>query len=284
MTEASRNPLTRRDILLALLFSLSALALAYRPIFAVDTFWHLALGQIISTMGIPTTDLFSAVHPESNWVQFQWLWEWGAFELVNWGGLGALRITHALLLSCTLGGAYLVFRKRLCREEAAFVVAALFLLCVDRFRVRPDALNIVFFVAGLPYLFWGWRQWKVARFVFPFALAVLWSNLHGGGVLLWIVSVGPIWTHQLVSWRRHQIPLKRFGEATAILSMVILGSIASPTFLPGLTKFIGIFGAATQEIPNPEWNVTLSMIFEGEKLFDQPKRALYGIKKAKSEF
>ena len=27
-----------------------------------------------------------------------------------------------------------------------------------------------------------------------------------------------------------------------------------------------------------------SMIFEGEKLFDQPKRAKYGIKKAKSEF
>lgn len=232
--------------------------------YAVDTFWHLALGRVIELAGIPTTDLFSAVHPDSPWTQFQWLWEWCAFLLVDTGGIELLRTLNALLLSTTMASAYLIFRRRLNWETAVFLTGALLLLAADRFRVRPDAFNLILFVAGLPYLLWGWRTWGKSRYIFPVALAVLWSNVHGGGVLLWIVCCGTIWTQSAWELSRGRSSMSPFLVNTGIMLCIVGASLLSPTMIAGIAHFTSIYGDAVTQIPNPEWDATWSMLWEGQ--------------------
>ena len=136
---------------------LLAFVFAFRPIFAVDTFWHLALGAIIDAEGIPYTDRFSAVHPDKPWVQFQWLWEWAAFRIVDMGGFEALRLANATLFAFSTGFLFHVLRKH-APISVALLLSTLFLaLCIDRMRVRPDAMNVLFFVLGTPLVLGGWR-------------------------------------------------------------------------------------------------------------------------------
>ncbi len=237
---------------------------AFRPIFAVDLFWHLALGREIATNGsIPTQDMFSAVHPESAWVQFQWLWEYVAYLTVSNLGLEGLRLAQALLMATSTATVFWTFRRHLPRTLAFTLALLLVILFTDRFRVRPDAMNYVFFAASLPYLVEGWRTWGRKGIVYATVLAALWGNFHGGAALLWIASVGALWTGELLRGPRSSA---QFKGLSLTLAGVTAAVALSPTTIPGVSHFVSIFGAATTKIPNPEWDPTWTMLSQGNHL------------------
>ena len=267
------NSARHRRWTLATSVGLGAIAalLAYRPIFAVDTFWHLALGSIIDNTGIPFTDCFSAVHPDKPWVQFQWLWEWIAFRLVDGGGLQSLRLANAVVFGCALALVFRAVRAHASYGMALFLTALFLALCVDRMRVRPDALNVFFFAVGLPFVLGGWKQLGWKAYGIPLVLGCLWSNFHGGGSLLWVVMLGTIPASSILSnFARGKGP---FLRNLAFPALGLLGSLLNPTLAEGLQHFLGIYHEATTRIPNPEWDPTYSMLF----LADHPNLFLVGL-------
>ena len=254
------------ELALIVVFLTVVAILAGRPLFAVDLFWHLQLGEVIAATGaIPETDLFSAVHPESAWIQFQWLWEWLAHEVVSTGGLTGLRLMQSLSMTLGFGALYTLVRRREGAAAAALICALALLFLGDRFRVRPDGVNILAFIAALPILLGGWRTW--GRFMLPwtFALAALWSNLHGGGSLLLILMTGAIATGSLADHLRSPSADTRKDRTRAlgVCLAATLGVLSNPILLDGLAHFASIFTAATERIPNPEWNATWSFLLEG---------------------
>ncbi|HEX4355099.1 MAG TPA: hypothetical protein VHZ95_19340, partial [Polyangiales bacterium] len=90
-------------ILLACLLGLIALA-AGHPLYAVDFFWHLKLGEWIEQhRRIPHLDLFSAANPNRPYTQFNWLWEWSFARLTAHFGLRGVRAAQALILASSFG-------------------------------------------------------------------------------------------------------------------------------------------------------------------------------------
>jgi hypothetical protein len=261
----SRRFTALEGALLVVFLALIAL-LGARPIFAVDLFWHLKIGEVIAATGaIPDTDMFSAIHPESPWIQFQWLWEWIASEITSLGGLTALRASQAASLTLGFGALYAIVRRREGAAAAALIVALALLFLGDRFRIRPDGMNILGFIAALPILLGGWRREGRSTLVGAALLGAIWSNLHGGGSLLLVVMTGAIATGALAECVHQPSEGSRAtrNRALWICLAATAGVLSNPILLEGLVHFTGIFSAATERIPNPEWNATWSFLAEG---------------------
>lgn len=266
------TPIGHLEAILVPLGAVAAMFYAFRPLYSVDLFWHLKLGQIIAETGhIPTTDLFSAVHPDSGWVQFQWLWELLAYLTVDAVGLTGLRALHAVLTTTALIGAWLVFRRSKhgigTGAGAALAGAALLVLFEDRMQVRPDPINLVLLVPTLPFLLGGYRDARVRTYVAIAAVGALWANLHSGGSVLLLAAVGALATGATLNrWMRlgpaaagRAEPVARLWILTAAVGGLL---VASPAFLEGVRYFSRIFGPALA-IGNPEWDPSWKMTENG---------------------
>lgn len=227
---------------------------AFRPAFAVDLFWLLELGeQIVASGRIVDRDLFSAVHPDAPWVHFQWGWEVLAFLAVDSLGLTALRAGNAFVVALAMVGLYWVLRTRLGRGAAACLTAAALVLFEDRIRLRPDVFN---FALWIPLVAWtldlAQPPRRCARLrlagvdVGAFALALIWSNLHAGGVLIALTMLGAAAAGTWLADRPHTGPWWR------LLLSAALGAAINPAFLPGLTHFASIFDTVISS-GNEEW-------------------------------
>jgi tetratricopeptide (TPR) repeat protein len=237
------------------LLGVLAALLAVHPIFSVDLFWHLELGEIIAAeRAIPDVDRFSAVHPDAPWVQFQWLWDALAFGVVDVFGLLGLRLALALLAAVTFSALYLVTRRRLGASEAFTLSAITLLLFEDRFRARPDATTLVFVVATLPWLLDGFPR-RPRGLAALFALGALWSNVHGGAALLLVLFAG---ASAISAAFDRQIDARARAVRLGGVLAALLGFVASPTTVPGLIDWASIV-APMMEVGNPEWEPTWTM-------------------------
>ncbi|GMV38549.1 MAG: hypothetical protein AMXMBFR64_02650 [Myxococcales bacterium] len=245
---------------------------AFRPLYAVDLFWHLRLGQIIAeTWSIPSTDLFSAVHPDSPWVQFQWLWELCAHLITATFGLTGLRAVQAVVLSGTFVAFWAVLRFSRhgagTAAGAGLASAALLVLFEDRMQVRPDPANLVLLVPALPFLLGGYRTARPAVYVAMAGLAFLWANVHSGGSVLLLAAVGALATgatlHRALGLGRAAAGEREpVGRLWALVGAMAALLVASPAFLEGMVHFQRIFGPALA-IGNPEWDPSWKMLEHG---------------------
>ena len=67
-----------------------------------DEWWHLALGRLILSHGIPATEPFSFVATQHPWVEQQWLYEVVLASLVRLGGDGLASLALGLVGSLAL--------------------------------------------------------------------------------------------------------------------------------------------------------------------------------------
>lgn len=247
-----------------LLLGLVAL-FAYAPIFAIDFFWHLKLGQIIAETGaIPRTDLFSAVHPERPYVQFQWLWELLAFEAYQLGGLRGVRWLQVAWLTASFALLYAVALRAFRARSYAFVFCSLALvLFEDRFQARPSATLLGFVACMLPL----WLQWPRSvswrTTLYVFLVSSLWSNLHGGESLLSVLCAGALALGTLIEQRATSggDPV-RARAALVLLAVAALGVLASPTLIEGLRTFTWAIQPQLAS-GNREWRPTWTMLENG---------------------
>ncbi|HKU40272.1 MAG TPA: tetratricopeptide repeat protein [Polyangiales bacterium] len=241
-----------------LLLALTATC-AFHPLYAPDFFWHLKLGEVIAADGIPRTDLFSSAQPDRPYVQFNWLWELGAAQLVQAYGLHAVRVVQACLMTASIGALYLLARRVSPRRELACLVSALGLLWFeDRFQERPASLVLLFVVALAPWLLGGYRERSLLALGLASAgLGIVWSNLHGGESLLLPLCFAALALGAALG--RQQLQGRRAALGLAISGLALL---CSPTFLSGMGSWLGTIGTQVQA-GNEEWQPAWSMLRQG---------------------
>jgi len=237
---------------------------AASPLFAVDTFWHLKLGEVIRDTGeIPRTDLLSAVHPERPYVQFNWLWEWLAALVVQVSGLRGLRVAQAVMLVASYALLHRATRRAFGRPALAFAFSSLALvLFEDRFQARPSALVLGFFALVLPLLLDAPARARRSAPWIVATLAVAWSNLHGGESVLLVLSLGAVWVGELAhhAWLRRVDATPR--RAGLLLAVAVAGLLLSPTLLDGIRHW---WTAVVPQIEsgNEEWLPSYTMLRNG---------------------
>jgi len=246
---------------------------AFHPLYAVDFFWHLELGEVIArTHAIPETNLFSAAEPSRPYVQFNWLWDLGAAEVVRAFGFRGVRLLQALAMTASLAALFALARARALRVELAFLVAALgFVWFEDRFQERPASLVLVFTVA-LMALVLRWRSSGVRSLAWLGLLGVLWSNLHGGESLLLPLTLFALFAGECVN--RFLFHRDDTRERAALLGLCVatLALFASPTFLRGVSSWAGTIGAQV-DAGNEEWLPAYTMLAQGPR----PAFAIIGL-------
>jgi hypothetical protein len=194
------------------LLGVYAFLVALAPIWEIDIWWHLRVGEwIVEHKELPTTDLFSSHTPERPWTSFNWLFQVGSYLLYQGTGLFGLRLFTALLVVT----GYLLWFRFFLRETrsltSSFLLAALLLLLFDdRIRIRPHVFNFLAEALLALWLQGGARlaSWR-ARALF-FGAFLLWANLHHPGAVLGALVLA---FAQLLRMALARVESRRLGEA-----------------------------------------------------------------------
>jgi hypothetical protein len=237
---------------------------ACAPIFAVDFFWQLELGRLIAEQRtIPRLDLFSSVHPDRPYVQFQWLWELVVYGVHQLAGLVGVRVFQALVLVASfvvlgLGSARLVRNRAL-----AFVFCALALvLFEDRFQQRPSATALGFVALILPLLVQPTLRDKPRVALFTGVVACVWSNIHSGESLLMVLCFAALAVGSTLSSWLGTAPRARARTDAQLLLATCLGVLSCPAFVAGLAAFTEAIGPQLAT-GNKEWRASYTMLENG---------------------
>ncbi len=206
----------------AALAALSVVALvtawAYRPLWDVDLFWHIATGRLIADQGLPETDVFSAADPSQPWTTFQWGYQVLVARLHESGGLGGLRALHALVIGLALGAWTWLQARRSGLGVALCSAVVLLLLFEDRVRARPHVFELLFVVLLMGLV----RGGRTGAALMALGLAPLWANLHAVSAVWWLALVGA-WTVG-----------ERSQRSAAVLVLGALALASAPNAIEGV--------------------------------------------------
>src|SRR5262245_15123717 len=167
--------------------------LSIRPVSDMDFWWHLATGRWIAEHhAIPHADPFTNTVPGKAWIPQQWLSEllfWAAHRV---GGLRAIQVLIAALITATCAVHLSTLRRT---GVTGWLPGLAFLLFLDflftpRVQMRPDVLNML--LVAVLFRMLTLADWRLGRrqIVAIGALTVLWANLHAGGAALVPVFLG----------------------------------------------------------------------------------------------
>jgi hypothetical protein len=239
-------------VLAALAFVLSVF-----PIESEDIFSNIVTGKLLwTTKTVPALDPFSFTGPHA-WllnrplpsVIFYWVHELG--------GLPAIQIFCALLLSATYSLLYLGWTRRVRQPILPFGVLALTVLASCYwFQTRIYVFAYLYTVVAL-FLVTSrnhrWVAWAIP-------LQILWINSHPSAIL-GVVFVGAWWL--ITSWREKRID--RF--ASVVLMLVIAANAVSPIGLQNFSKFFEeIFTAHPSRTNIWEWFSPFSEVVSQQHL------------------
>jgi hypothetical protein len=160
-----------------------------------DAWWHLETGKYIVTHHrLPSPDPFAyttaaakSAYPAEDAVRrfnltHEWLGQAVWYLIEATGGLGAVVLGKALLLTALCGLTGFVARRR--TGSWSWGIAAALLaapLAIEFAHDRPSILSYVFTAAFLAIFEDRRRLWLLA------VLSVIWANCHGGFFLGWVV-------------------------------------------------------------------------------------------------
>ncbi len=158
------------------------LAFRERGFYDPGSLWHVKVGEIILTEGIPQTDPFSYTFATQRWVPQQW----GAEVLMalghRLGGLDTMLLGFATGLTLLYT---LIFRR--CLQSgmgwplASLIVGGCLFVGAFHYFVRPHMFTIALLgwtmMCVIDFERGRCSEWRLAGLI---PLFVLWTNLHGG--------------------------------------------------------------------------------------------------------
>ncbi len=158
------------------------LAFRERGFYDPGSLWHVKVGEIILTKGMPQTDPFSYTFEGKGWVPQQW----GAEVLMalthRVGGLDAMLLAFATGVALLFT---LIFRR--CVQEgmgpmlAVLIVGGCLFVGAFHYFVRPHMFTIALLgwtmMCIVDYERGRCSEWRLAALI---PLYMLWTNLHGG--------------------------------------------------------------------------------------------------------
>ena len=191
-----------------------------------DAWWHLALGRLILSHGIPTTEPFSFVATQHPWVEQQWLYEVILASLVRLGGDGLASLALGLVGSLALLVAALAVPRsaRISRGWGAAAMLLGGLMAGMALGVRAETVSALG-VALTLLIVVRWRdgdRWVV--WLLP-PMFLLWANLQAG----FIAGLGLL-AFTLVIHRPGRSGTARVS-ATTSLAVICVGAAAAAVLL-----------------------------------------------------
>ena len=146
-----------------------------------DFGWHLRMGEIILSKGIPHGDPLSYTMPSYPFVDHEWLTNVLFSFLYSSIGLGGMSIFFAALTLIAVGIPFLFSHPKW--RLLPFLLAAISFM--PYLGIRPQIFSWVFF-SLLLFVVFQEKLWKRFKWFLPL-LILLWTNLHGSfplGVLV----------------------------------------------------------------------------------------------------
>ena len=258
---------TRR--LFTTLFLLALFAMAVRATIDPDMWWHLRTGAYILQAGIPRQDVFSYTVPNHAWVTHEWLSQvvlWGVYVA---GGMPALILSTAALITLTFALIYYSSPGR--PYLAAFVTLLAAIASSIVWGARPQMFNLLL-LALFIYLLEAYRSGRLsARALWVFLpLTALWANLHSGYlvgiVLLAAVVVGESWQRltrgtDAFTWAQ----IRRLALTTLLSFLAAALNPNGPALwlYPFATLGSGAMQAHIQEWLSPDFHLPIFWAFAG---------------------
>ena len=216
-----------RDISIWLVLSVAVTMWAYRPIWNIDIFWHIATGRVILNSGIPSTDIFAPPLIRGDWTPFQWGYEVFVAWISDNYGLTTLRWIHASIIGLAAGLFGLWSRERGASTIASIASVAIFIcLFEDRIRVRPHLFEPMFVMLTIL----SCRKGNLV--LLSLVIAPIWANIHAVSSLWWIAIFG--------AWA--------LNERNSRTYLQLGVGVAAIALSPGALE--GLFGALTS---HSEW-------------------------------
>jgi hypothetical protein len=140
-----------------------------------DFGWHLKMGQLITSSGIPATDPFSYTMANFPFVDHEWLSNIYIYFLYNHIGQLGLALIFGVMATASLV---------ICLPKKSQPIIKYFLLILAIASVIPFAgirpqVQTWLFLAILIKVIFDQEWWRKLRFFLP-PFFLLWANLHGG--------------------------------------------------------------------------------------------------------
>ncbi len=163
------------------------------PIYTVDVFYHLAVGEwILEHRDLPEVGLFSATRGDHAWVDNEWGFQVLVTLVDMTFGVRGLVILCALLMTAALALLSACLYRRGLPALAVALLVGVSALAMTPLTVRPQNLTYVMAAAFL----WGVselveRKSRVPLTLLPI-LMVVWVNCHGGFVIGLVILAIPI--------------------------------------------------------------------------------------------
>src|SRR5262249_6652580 len=189
----------------------------------IDFWWHLRTGQLIAESGaVPRVDPFSFTAAGRPWVAHEWLWELGAFHLYRLGGLRAVILLSAIILTLPYAILYRLLRHLGANAiaAAALVLWAAFLR-LSNLGARAREFTVLVFTFFLDRLY-GYRSGESVQLWLLPLLMPLWANLHGGFVF-GLGLLGLFALPETVAWLASRGPAPRRLWAVTVVAILATG-------------------------------------------------------------
>lgn len=181
-----------------------------------DFGWHIKMGELILTQGVPAKDPFSYTMSSFPFVDHEWLTNTIFFLLYqNIGYLGLAIIFSAVSLFSII----IMFgkSKKVSYFSVPFILSAGALF--PSVGIRPQAITWLFF-SILVTFFFDKKNYKKLRFFLP-AFFLIWVNLHGG------FAIG-IFTLLVFIFLRIWIDKKIDSANILIIGLSLLATLVNP--------------------------------------------------------
>jgi hypothetical protein len=242
------------------------LILTVQPFSNTDVWWHLALGRLITTSGIPTHEPFSFLPAAHVWVGQQWLYEVTLAGLVGAGGAGlaSLGMGLAAVAAVVLATLSVPRAARISGPWLALAMVITGVVLNSAAGVSSGVISVLG-VAIVLFVLSRWREGRTAAVWGLPPLFLLWANMDAGfaaGLLIVLVALLLIRASAAhASGSRRQLGAALAISAVAALANPvgpgIYASVISGVFNPGVAQALAGFGS-------PDFHEWWARLFEAE--------------------
>lgn len=211
--------------MLAVVPALVLAAVLWRPVWDVDIFWQLKLGELILARHGPVPfEPFAATHLHDPLPAFAWAGQAALAQVRLWGGWDLLRLVNGLCWAGAFWLAAAAARARgASREMAAVALAAALLIAVPGASIRPQSLAMLAFALVLWLSGRGGPLWRRAGLIG--VVLVAWQNAHPSApvALAWFGTAAAVgW----LGWLRGRAGMP--GEATLLAGLAAVALVLTP--------------------------------------------------------
>ncbi len=244
------------------------LVMSVQPFRDTGVWWHLALGRLITTSGIPAHEPFSFLPAAHAWVGQQWLYEVTLAGLVGAGGAGLASLVMGMAAAAAVVLAALSVPRgaRVSGPWLAISMVITGLVLNSVVGVTSSVISVLG-VAIVLFVISRWREGRTAGIWGLPPLFLLWANMDAGfaaGLLILLAAVLLVHPSETAPAGSRRLLASALGiSAVAALANPvgpgIYASVLSGVFNPGVAQSLAGFGS-------PNFHEWWARLFEAEVL------------------